>query len=326
MSQVRGTEVDGDVAVGRHVTTGGNATVRGGLKVGKNLTVDGWLEARNIKGANKGIYASVEALRESHPRPHDGWFAGVPATAEEVTNLGLAAEEGRAWFRMYIGRGGEWVCEPIDKLYEITVDNNEVERLREETERLQDSVDDLREEILETVGQPDGIAPLDSEGLIAKEHMPGGYASRTDVDSSVDALKDATGVLPFAGSVYRLEEVLGERWGAGDVAYCVSLRLFIKRTEKGWEYAPGYNKAYERGIRSDVVYRCGRTLYCADSDGEGSAGEEERRAVLTTYAMTAELLRRPEAVTVTEAEYEALEAEGLVEPDKVYYILDDDQD
>ena len=53
MSQIKTTEIEGDVAIGRHVTAGGNATIQGNTTVKKNLKVEGWLDARNIKAQTK---------------------------------------------------------------------------------------------------------------------------------------------------------------------------------------------------------------------------------------------------------------------------------
>ena len=72
MSQIKTTEIEGDVAVGRHVTMGGSAMVQGNATVKKNLKVEGWLDARNIKGPNKGIFLNVAKLREAYPLAHDG--------------------------------------------------------------------------------------------------------------------------------------------------------------------------------------------------------------------------------------------------------------
>ncbi|MCM1222444.1 MAG: hypothetical protein NC548_49050, partial [Lachnospiraceae bacterium] len=60
-----------------HVAAGGNATVRGNATIGKNLRVEGWLDARNIKGPSKGVYGTEAKLREAYPRPQAGWWALV---------------------------------------------------------------------------------------------------------------------------------------------------------------------------------------------------------------------------------------------------------
>ena len=62
MSSIPTKQIDGDVAVGRDVNIGGKATIRGSAKVGHNLTVDGWLEAKNIKGPNKGLFKTATQL------------------------------------------------------------------------------------------------------------------------------------------------------------------------------------------------------------------------------------------------------------------------
>ena len=88
MSSIPTKQIDGDVAVGRDVNIGGKATIRGSAKVGHNLKVDGWLEAPNIKGANKGIFLTVQELREAYPNPDDGWMAGVGASTPFAAYIG----------------------------------------------------------------------------------------------------------------------------------------------------------------------------------------------------------------------------------------------
>lgn len=95
MSSVKTTQLDGDVSVGRNTSIGGNITIQGGGRVKGTLTIDGWLDAKNIKGSNKGIFTTVEKLREAFPRPHDGWWAIVGKSLPSP---------------IYVGDGGEWVA------------------------------------------------------------------------------------------------------------------------------------------------------------------------------------------------------------------------
>lgn len=85
-------QIDGDVSVGRNVTAGGDATVRGDMNVGHNLKVDGWLEARNVKGPGKGLFADETALKEAYPHPQRGWYAlvgdSLPADVWRVDTKG----------------------------------------------------------------------------------------------------------------------------------------------------------------------------------------------------------------------------------------------
>ncbi len=96
MSQIKATELEGDVAIGRHVTTGGNATIQGNTTVKKNLKVEGWLDAPNIKGANKGLFKAETDLKEAYPSPDAGWWAlvgdSIPAQVYLVVNGVWAAQ------------------------------------------------------------------------------------------------------------------------------------------------------------------------------------------------------------------------------------------
>lgn len=94
MSSIPTKQIDGDVAVGRNVSIGGKATVRGSATIGHNLKVEGWLDAPNIKGPNKGLFKTAMQLREAYPNPHEGWWALVGST--------LPAQ-------VYMADGGAWV-------------------------------------------------------------------------------------------------------------------------------------------------------------------------------------------------------------------------
>ena len=95
MGSIKTTQIDGDVSVGRNVAIGGKAKVAGNLHVGHNLKVEGWLDAANIKGINKGVFLTVQELREAYPHPNDGWLACVGASTP---------------FEAYVGKGGDWVA------------------------------------------------------------------------------------------------------------------------------------------------------------------------------------------------------------------------
>lgn len=86
--------IDGDVTVGRNAAIGGDATVQGKTHLKGNVKVDGWLEAKNIKAANKGLFVTIEKLKAAYPFPHDGWWA--------LVGTSLPAP-------IYVADGGEWV-------------------------------------------------------------------------------------------------------------------------------------------------------------------------------------------------------------------------
>ena len=120
MSSIKTTEIEGDVSIGRHVGVGGNAHVQGNAVVKKNLIVEGWLEAKNVKSANKGLFTTVEKLREAYPRPHDGWWAIVGKSLPSP---------------IYVGDGGAWVA---------TGESGGTPMLEDANGALQQAVDDAK--------------------------------------------------------------------------------------------------------------------------------------------------------------------------------------
>ncbi|MBD5327928.1 MAG: hypothetical protein HDR99_05645 [Bacteroides sp.] len=224
MSSIPTKKIDGDVAVVRNVSTGGDANIQGNARIGHDLVVEGWLEAKNIKSVNKGLFATVKNLRETYPQPHDGWFAGVSATEKEIADLGLTVQQGKALYRMYVGAGGDWVCEPINKLYEIVVDNTQVNNLQEEFDKVSSEVNTLKGKVdnqdteiknlkvqqttignsvnqiskdvdslgasivtlSDKIAKPGGIAPLDEEGLVPAEYLPEAESEHVEFDGFLD--------------------------------------------------------------------------------------------------------------------------------------------
>lgn len=206
MSQIKTTEIEGDVAIGRHVTAGGNATIQGNTTVKKNLKVEGWLDARNIKGPNKGIFLDVTKLREAYPLPHDGWWALVGNT--------LPAP-------LYIADGGAWVATgetagnpTIDSQQyndavaaldadlkelakDVSANAQSIEKIRTQINTIGSSVNTLTSDvsglknrvsnaetristaegnirsITNSKGMPNGIAPLDEYEKIPARFIPG---------------------------------------------------------------------------------------------------------------------------------------------------------
>ena len=123
--------IDGDVSVGRNTAIGGDATVQGKTHLKGNVMVDGWLEAKNIKGVSKGLFTTIEKLKAAYPLPHDGWWA--------LVGVSLPAP-------IYVGDGGEWV--PTGQSGgNPTIDsgqyNEAVEKLQEDITKLQDDITDI---------------------------------------------------------------------------------------------------------------------------------------------------------------------------------------
>ncbi len=73
-------DIQGNASVSRNLNVGGHANVNGDALINHNLVVKGWLDAPNIKGPLKGLYASEDSLTAAYPRPMPGWFALVGNT------------------------------------------------------------------------------------------------------------------------------------------------------------------------------------------------------------------------------------------------------
>ena len=110
-NNIENHSVGGSVAVGRDVTVGGRSIVRGNATFDRDVYISGWLNARNIRGAGKGLYETVDNLKSAYPNPENGWFALVGNT--------LPADIYRAW-------GGEWKAtgqkggEPVLEIAKLT--------------------------------------------------------------------------------------------------------------------------------------------------------------------------------------------------------------
>lgn len=77
------TPIDGDLAVSRNAEIGGDADIHGKARVAGSLKVEGFLDAPNIKGAVKGLFATEEELKREYPNPRPGWCAIVLADDEK---------------------------------------------------------------------------------------------------------------------------------------------------------------------------------------------------------------------------------------------------
>lgn len=125
MSSIPTKQIDGDVAVGRNVSAGGNAVVRGCVTIGHNLKVEGWLHAPNIKGACKGYFLSLTDLNDAYPAPADGDYAFV-------SESGLPGP-------IYIAKNGVWT--DSGKTGGSTLDINDIDDLRKEVAEYSGSID-----------------------------------------------------------------------------------------------------------------------------------------------------------------------------------------
>lgn len=210
MSQIKTTEIEGDVCISRHTAIGGNAVVQGNTTVQKSLKVKGWLDAPNIKGPNKGIFSTESELREAYPQPRNGWWALVGNT--------LPAP-------LFIVKNNDWV--PTGQTAgNPTIDGEQYQ------DALTESVSDLNRKVLdikESKGQPNGLAPLDAAAMVPEVNLP----------------LSSFGVMQFSGMVNGVTvqdstSDKGYKFAGCTVVYDTAINRFLL------EVTDGDNKTYYR--------------------------------------------------------------------------------
>lgn len=186
-NNIENHSVGGSVAVGRDVTVGGRSTIRGNATFNRDVYISGWLNARNIRGAGKGLYETVEKLNSAYPNPENGWFALVGDT--------LPADIYRAWGGVWEAtgqKGGEPVLE-LARLTELSESlENEVSDRVAADEALKKAID--AEVTARTNGDKelsDALAKeiADREKAIADEVL----ARTTAITEAIDAEAQARG-------------------------------------------------------------------------------------------------------------------------------------
>lgn len=191
MSSVPTKQIDGDVAVGRNVSIGGKATVRGSATIGHNLKVEGWLDAPNVKGPNKGLFKTGSQLREAYPTPHEGWWALVGNT--------LPAQ-------VYMADGGAWVAQTnADGTPKLagnpTVDSSEymdaVEQVTGDLKAVKEEVDQNKEDIRSLrsgqTTQGNQINLLQTAVQTAQGRADKGVADAATAQSGVNTINNSKG-------------------------------------------------------------------------------------------------------------------------------------
>lgn len=77
---VKNEKFDGNVIIGRDLTLGGGVVTKGSSTFEKNLRVEGWLDAPNLRGACKGLFENEERLKDLYPTPDEGMWALIGET------------------------------------------------------------------------------------------------------------------------------------------------------------------------------------------------------------------------------------------------------
>lgn len=204
MSEIKTNVFAGDVSVGRNVFAGGDANISGDASIGHNLVVKGWLDARNVKHANKGMFLSASRLSEVYPSPRDGWWALVGDSLPAA---------------IYVACDGEWVSTGKSG-GEITIDVEQywsaLTSVREELALVRESVSDAKSSAVAEAKELDSAVLADanaySDAAVGKVDLSG-YATKESVSGVFDDL--------WGDGVEKLTIE-----GIGDVGYAIGLKRY----------------------------------------------------------------------------------------------------
>lgn len=204
MSEIKTNVFAGDVSVGRNVFAGGDANISGDASIGHNLVVKGWLDARNVKHANKGMFLSASRLSEVYPSPRDGWWALVGDSLPAA---------------IYVACDGEWVSTGKSG-GEITIDVEQywsaLTSVREELALVRESVSDAKSSAVAEAKELDSAVLADanaySDAAVGKVDLSG-YATKESVSGVFDDL--------WGDGVEKLTLE-----GIGDVGYAIGLKRY----------------------------------------------------------------------------------------------------
>ncbi|MFI3293094.1 MAG: hypothetical protein SNI70_06205 [Rikenellaceae bacterium] len=158
--------IDGELSVGKDLSVGGGITSQGSSHFKKNLKVSGWLEAKNIKAANKGLFTTFADLYAAYPVPENGWWA--------IVGTDLPAPIYTAYGGTWTATGGEGGNPTID-----AVD------LSASIEALEEAVTDLETD-LSTANET--IASLSSSSEQTEQTVLDLTSDQTTMNSSLTEL------------------------------------------------------------------------------------------------------------------------------------------
>ena len=175
-------QYDGGVSVGRDVAVGGSVSVGRDMKVAHNLKVEGWLDAKNVKSANKGVFLSADKLSAAYPKPEKGWWALVP--------------DGDKSLVVYVSNGTKW--EDSGEIVSVEVDvvsleeqmSGETQAREEADTALQQA--DTAETAARKQGDADLLSQIDSTSKTLAEAIANEETERKQGDADLLSQIDST--------------------------------------------------------------------------------------------------------------------------------------
>lgn len=276
MSSIYNESLQGNLSVSRDITAGGHLTARGNSVFDHNVVIKGWLDAKNIKGPCKGLYASLDALKAAYPRPMPGWYALVGDTLPAA---------------VYRTEGDEWVATG-EQGGEV---NLYLDQLENDVADLDDAVKDIQELIgggLLVAGSVQFNSTAESVTLTYKLRKPDGTetlynvtvpivtAEKAGMMSAADKkalTKAGNDITELQGAVWPLEATFGASPALAEYtgsAQTVALLWTVRR------------KGLTAKVTSLAVKKGQESVYAGTSN-PGSATSSVTAEGVTTFTLEA---------------------------------------
>lgn len=188
MNAIPLTKIEGDTTVSRNAAMGGNVRVGGSALVKHGLRVEGWADLPNIKGCDKGLFESFEALKAAYPQPRPGWWAMTYTT----TGSGETLE---ATYTMYMVEEGVWVSKGTTttpqefdtQLFQYLEDFDNLEKRDDELAAAIDTEEAARNaadrNLAESIAQE--IADREDADAALEERLDAEVTARAEADSAL---------------------------------------------------------------------------------------------------------------------------------------------
>lgn len=172
-TKINNADIQGNANVSRNINVGGSGSVKGNLQIEHNLEVKGWLEAKNIRGAIRGMYATVSELKEMNPDPEPGWV-GLVGTGFPADIWMVESENGiNKWVK---GAGNAMLDVDMSGL------NNRISDTESKIEVVEDGVGSLESEAMCDMT----LTPMDSYAIMQFRNSKGNYIGFKKEDMNED--------------------------------------------------------------------------------------------------------------------------------------------
>lgn len=232
----KNTSLPRDLSVGHDATIGRQLDVKGSVSVGHSVKIDGWLDAPNIIGTDKGLFETEDALISAYPSPQEGWTAYVGTSFPA---------------KLYIVKDGVWTDtdstggEPSVK-----------------SEYLEEAVEQMQKDITTYNDNEEARVTAEADRVANEEARVTAETARATAETSREETETARTTAEAAR--VKAEEARVEAETARESGYSTIVEKATAATEAA-------NEAAESASKCDVELSADNTLTTTNNKGESTS-------------------------------------------------------